>query len=39
MKATWIDGLSNGIFSIVMTLLIIEIRIPEFHDQTNNKEL
>jgi uncharacterized membrane protein len=39
MKATRIDGLADGIFSIVMTLLIIEIRVPEFHEQTNNKEL
>jgi uncharacterized membrane protein len=39
MKAARIDGLADGIFSIVMTLLIIEIRVPEFHDPTNNKEL
>jgi uncharacterized membrane protein len=39
MKATRIDGLADGIFSIVMTLLIIEIRIPEFQERTSNKEL
>ncbi len=39
MKAARLDGLSDGIFAIVMTLLIIEIRVPEFHVDTNNREL
>ena len=39
MKTSRIDGLADGIFAIVMTLLIIEIRVPEFHKNTNNLEL
>lgn len=39
MKASRLDGLVDGIFAIVMTLLIIEIRVPEFHEPTNNREL
>ncbi len=39
MKASRLDGLVDGIFAIVMTLLIIEIRVPEFHEDTNNTEL
>lgn len=39
MKASRIDGLADGIFSIVMTLLIIEIRVPELHEQPNNNAL
>lgn len=39
MKASRLDGLVDGIFAIVMTLLIIEIRVPEFHEPTNNAEL
>ena len=39
MKTSRLDGLVDGIFAIVMTLLIIEIRVPEFHEQTNNSEL
>lgn len=39
MKASRLDGLVDGIFAIVMTLLIIEIRVPEFHEDTNNAEL
>ena len=39
MKASRLDGLVDGIFAIVMTLLIIEIRVPEFHETTNNAEL
>ncbi len=39
MKASRLDGLVDGIFAIVMTLLIIEIRVPEFHKPTNNREL
>ena len=39
MKVSRLDGLVDGIFSIVMTLLIIEIRVPEFDKITNNMEL
>ena len=39
MKTSRLDGLVDGIFAIVMTLLIIEIRVPEFHEPTNNREL
>jgi uncharacterized membrane protein len=39
MKASRLDGLNDGIFAIVMTLLIIEIRVPELHETTNNGEL
>lgn len=39
MKTSRLDGLVDGIFAIVMTLLIIEIRVPEFHEQTNNGQL
>ena len=39
MKATRLDGLVDGIFAIVMTLLIMEIRVPELHEPTNNREL
>ncbi len=39
MKASRLDGLADGIFSIVMTLLIIEIRVPEFHETISNNQL
>ncbi len=39
MKLSRIDGLADGIFAIVMTLLIIEIRVPEFHEQITNATL
>ena len=39
MKFARIDGLSDGIFAIVMTLLIIEIRVPEFHEHISNQQL
>ena len=39
MKASRLDGLADGIFAIVMTLLIIEIRVPEFHEDITNEEL
>ncbi len=39
MKLSRIDGLSDGIFAIVMTLLIIEIRVPEFHEKISNHQL
>lgn len=39
MKTSRLDGLVDGIFAIVMTLLIIEIRVPEFDKPTNNREL
>lgn len=39
MKLSRIDGLSDGIFAIVMTLLIIEIRVPEFHEKISNHKL
>ena len=39
MKLSRIDGLADGIFAIVMTLLIIEIRVPEFEKPIGNGEL
>lgn len=39
MKLSRLDGLSDGIFAIVMTLLIIEIRVPEFHQKITNDQL
>ncbi len=39
MKGSRMDGLADGIFAIVMTLLIIEIKVPEFHLPVNNGEL
>jgi len=39
MKLSKIDGLTDGIFVVVMTLMIIEIRVPEFHNEITNKEL
>jgi uncharacterized membrane protein len=39
MKIHRLDGLSDAIFAIVMTLLIIEIRVPEFHTDITETEL
>lgn len=39
MKLSRLDALADGIFAIVMTLLIIEIRVPELHEYTTNGEL
>ncbi len=39
MKQGRLDALADGIFAIVMTILVFEIRIPEFAGHTNNQEL
>jgi uncharacterized membrane protein len=39
MKHTRLDELSDGIFAIVMTILVFEIRIPTFFSDPSNLEL
>ena len=39
MKQTRMDQLSDGIFAIVMTLLVFEIRVPEFSGPVNDQTL
>jgi uncharacterized membrane protein len=39
MKHNRLDGLSDGVFAIVMTLLIIEIKVPEIATHSSNLEL
>ena len=39
MKQERIDGLTDGIFSIVMTILVFEIRVPEIVGVVNNNTL
>ena len=39
MKPTRLDELSDGIFAIVMTILVFEIRVPELLPHVNNAEL
>lgn len=39
MKHTRLDELSDGIFAIVMTILVFEIRIPVFFTDPSNREL
>jgi uncharacterized membrane protein len=39
MKHNRLDGLSDGVFAIVMTLLIIEIKVPEIATHPSNWEL
>lgn len=39
MNKQRLEALSEGIFAIVMTLLVIEIRVPEIHHTITNKEL
>ena len=34
-----VDALSDAIFAIVMTLLVIEIRVPELHGAVSNTDL
>jgi len=39
MKKERLDALADGIFSISITLLVIEIRVPELHGIVTNQEL
>lgn len=39
MKHTRLDELSDGIFAIVMTLLVFEMQVPSFFFDPSNKEL
>lgn len=39
MKQSRLDELSDGIFAIVMTLLVLEIRVPEIHGIPENVDL
>src|SRR3989344_9358207 len=39
MSHTRLDQLSDGIFAIVMTILVFEMRVPEFLTQPGNQEL
>ena len=39
MKQTRLDQLADGIFAIVMTILVFEIRVPEFNSAVDNYTL
>jgi uncharacterized membrane protein len=39
MKQTRLDQLADGIFAIVMTILVFEIRVPEFYSTVDNHTL
>lgn len=39
MKQHRLEALSDGIFAIVMTILVFEIRVPEYSGMTGNSEL
>lgn len=39
MKAARFDALTDGMFAIIMTLLVIEIRVPELHGIVTNEKL
>ena len=39
MKQTRLDQLADSIFAIVMTILVFEIRVPEFYGVANNNDL
>lgn len=39
MKQTRLDQLADGIFAIVMTILVFEIRVPEFSNTASNSTL
>ena len=39
MKQTRLDQLADSIFAIVMTILVFEIRVPEFYGVASNKDL
>ena len=39
MKPERFDALTDGMFAIIMTLLVIEIRVPELHSAVTNEKL
>jgi uncharacterized membrane protein len=39
MKQSRLDALADGIFAIVMTILVFEIRVPELSDMAGNREI
>ena len=39
MKQTRLDQLADSIFAIVMTILVFEIRVPEFYGTVDNYDL
>jgi len=39
MEAAKVEGLSDGVFSVAMTLLIYQVEIPEFAEGKTNAEL
>ena len=39
MSHTRLDQLSDGIFAIVMTILVFDIRVPELHGFASNQQI